>query len=42
MVLCLMDSEQYANDYCGALKEVLTNFPEVDRDALEKELDKYI
>lgn len=42
MVLCLMDSEQYGNDYCGALAEVLAAFPEIDRAALEEELDRYL
>lgn len=42
MVLCLMDTEQYGNNYSGALAEVLAAFPEIDRAALEKELDRYI
>lgn len=42
MVLRLMDTEEYGCDYCGALSLVLEIFPEIDRDELEKELDKYI
>lgn len=42
MVLELMDTDEYSNDYCGALCEVLTAFPELSRDGLEAELDKYI
>lgn len=42
MVLRLMDTEEYANDYCKALELTLKVFPEVDRAELEKELDKYI
>lgn len=42
MVLELMDTDEYGNNYCGALDAILTAFPEVSRDELEKELDKYI
>lgn len=42
MVLRLMDTEEYANDYCNALNLVLELFPEVDRRKLEKELNKYV
>lgn len=42
MVLRLMDTEKYANDYCNALDLVLELFPEVDRGKLEKELNKYV
>lgn len=42
MVLLLMETEDYSNDYCAALREVLQAFPEVNRDELETELDKYI
>lgn len=42
MVLRLMDTEEYANNYCDSLDLVLKLFPEVDREKLEKELDKYI
>lgn len=42
MVLRLMDSEDYGNNYCKSLKLVLGIFPEVDREELEKELDKYV
>lgn len=42
MVLRLMDTAEYANDYCNSLNLVLGLFPEVDREKLEKELDKYV
>lgn len=42
MVLRLMDTEEYSNNYCRALDLVLGLFPEVNRAELEKELDKYI
>lgn len=42
MVLELMDTEEHANNYCSALREVLNAFPEVDRDELEAELDRFI
>lgn len=42
MVLRLMDTEEYSNNYCRSLDLVLEVFPEVDRVELEKELDKYI
>ncbi len=42
MVLRLMDTAEYANDYCNSLDLVLGLFPEVDREKLEKELDKYV
>lgn len=42
MVLCLMDTEEYSNNYCQSLALVLKIFPEVDVCELEKELDKYI
>ena len=42
MVLRLMDSDEYANNYCGSLSLVAGLFPELDADLLEKELDKYI
>lgn len=42
MVLLLMETEEHANNYCSALREVLQAFPEVNRDELETELDKYI
>lgn len=41
MVLRLMDTEEYSNNYCKALALVLKLFPEIDRAELEKELDKY-
>ena len=40
MVLRLMDTENYANNYCDSLSLVLELFPEIDREKLEKELDK--
>lgn len=42
MVLRLMDTEEYSNNYCRSLDLVLELFPETDRGELEKELDKYI
>lgn len=42
MVLLLMETEKHANNYCAALAEVLAAFPEVDRDELETELDRFI
>lgn len=42
IVLLLMETEEHANNYCSALREVLTAFPEIDRDELETELDRFI
>lgn len=42
MVLRLMDTAEYANNYCDSLDLILKLFPEVDRKRLEKELDKYV
>lgn len=42
MVLRLMDTKEYSENYCRALDLVLGLFPEIDREELEKELDKYI
>lgn len=42
IVLLLMETEEHANNYCSALREVLNAFPEVDRDELEAELDRFI
>ena len=42
MVLRLMDTTEYSCDYCKSIDLVLELFPEVDREKLEKELDKYI
>ena len=42
MVLRLMDTQEYSNNYCRSLALVLELFPEVDRYKLEKELDIYI
>ena len=42
LVLLLMETEGHANNYCSALREVLAAFPEVNRDELETELDRFI
>lgn len=42
IVLILMETDEYANDYCSALREVLNAFPEIDRVELETELDRFI
>lgn len=42
MVLRLMETEKYGNNYCGSLSLVCELFPEIDVVELEKELDKYI
>lgn len=42
MVLRLMETEKYGNNYCGSLGLVCELFPEIDVVELEKELDKYI
>ena len=42
MVLELMDTEKFSGNYCAALREVLTAFPEIDRESLERELDEYV
>ena len=42
MVLRLMDTEEYSNNYCKSLDLVLRLFPEIDGELLEKELDRYI
>ena len=42
MVLRLMDTDEYANNYCKSLALVAELFPELDTDLLGKELDKYI
>ena len=42
MVLRLMDTEEYSNNYCTSLDLVLRLFPEIDGELLEKELDRYI
>ena len=42
MVLRLMETERFSNDYCGSLKLVCELFPEINVVDLEKELDKYI
>lgn len=42
IVLLLMETAEHANNYCSALREVLAAFPEIDRDELETELDRFI
>lgn len=42
MVLRLMDTAEYSENYCRALDLVLELFPEINRAELEKELDKYL
>ena len=42
MVLRMMDTAEYSNNYCHALDLVLELFPEIHRADLEKELDRYI
>lgn len=42
IVLLLMETEEHANNYCAALREVLAAFPEIDRDELENELNRFI
>ena len=42
MVLRLMETEKFSNDYCGSLRLVCELFPEINVVDLEKELDKYI
>ena len=42
MVLRMMDTDEFSNNYCGALKLVCELFPEIDVNELEKELDKYV
>ena len=42
IVLLLMETEEHANNYCSALREVLAAFPEVNRDELERDLDRFI
>lgn len=42
MVLELMDTDTHAENYCSALREVLSAFPEINREEIEKELDRYI
>lgn len=42
MVLELMDTDTHANNYCAALREVLAAFPEVNREELETELNRFI
>ena len=41
MVLMLMDRQEEPN-YCRALRVVLAAFPELDRETLETELDRFI
>ena len=42
MVLLLMDTDEYSENYCGSLRVVLSLFPEVDREELESELNNWI
>ena len=42
MVLRLMDTEKFSNDYCESLRLVCELFPEINAIDLEKELNKYI
>lgn len=42
IVLLLMETEEHANNYCSSLRVVLEAFPEIDRDELENELDRFI
>ena len=42
MVLRLMETERFSNNYCEALSLVCELFPEINAVELEKELDKYI
>ena len=42
MVLRLMDTARFSNNYCESLEIVLDVFPGINREELEKELDKYI
>lgn len=42
MVLRLMETEKFLNNYRESLKIVYELFPEIDPNELEKELDQYI
>lgn len=42
LVLILMDSDEFSNNYCGALDEVLREYPETNREELERELNNYV
>jgi hypothetical protein len=42
MVLRLMETEMFSNNYCESLELVCELFPEINIVELEKELDKYI
>ena len=42
MVLILMDTDEFSENYCSSLREVLAAFPEIDKEELEEELNKYI
>jgi len=42
MVLRLMETEKFSNNYCESLSLVSGLFPEINVVELEKELDKYI
>ena len=42
MVLRLMETEKFANDYSTSLKLICELFPEINIVDLERELDRYI
>lgn len=42
LVLSLMETTEFGNDYCGALSQVLAWFPNVNKPVLEAQLDKWI
>lgn len=42
MALRLMDTQEYSCNYCKSINLVLELFPEVDREQLERELDKWV
>ena len=42
IVLRLMDTTEYSCNYCQSINLVLELFPEVDREKLEAELNKYV
>lgn len=42
MVLELMDTEEFGNNYCASLNYVTNTFPEIDIDELDVELNRYI
>jgi hypothetical protein len=42
MVLRLMDTEEYSDNYCASLNLVMNLFPNISKESLETELDRYI